>query len=484
MSPNDTILWGFSAIFILVMSVLLVTPIVQRKTDVFTSWNLFLIGAIMFTGLSGFNAAKQGHYLPSYRATDYYMYYAGTLLFYAASFFGYYVWKFPRRFAGRHLLAWPKLSGGVLVALTIILSLMGIFQRVQVPVPLVGQLLFQFGVASPLLSFACAFIAWYRSPRNIMLVALLVGVGVMTLLMVLGVGGSRRYLMAVLAVVPISLYWIWLRYKPTTTIVVWLLVALFVGVPVIKGFSAIRHHMGSAGLSPTERAIRVVQALPKAIVSGGSSEGFMGQDSVESAILAIHMLNDNSERITVSHFHSLIYIFTNPVPRQLWEGKPVGFGSILPVAAGLPKRGINANLGVNVAGQCFYDGGLHTHILYGLIFAAFLRFYDELLVRQAGNPILIGGLVFMAPQLIAFPRGGVETMGLQIILGFAVVVMTGWIARMVFGSGLVYPRTDHMVHYPSMRSPNDWAIWMSSYTAVAASAKQIGDQQHDEEEYP
>lgn len=137
---------------------------------------------------------------------------------------------------------------------------------------------------------------------------------------------------------------------------------------------------------------------------------------------------------------------------------------------------------MNVVGQCFYDGGLYIHVLYGVLCAGFMRFYDELLVRQAGNPVLIGGLVFLAPQIIGFPRGSIDALGLQVILGFFSVLLTCFMSRIVFGTGITYPRTDHLVDYPNLRSPKDWARWMSGYTALAYAAQERAMAQYDDDQ--
>lgn len=470
MSPADRFLYGFSVVFIAVLTLQLVVPTLRRRRDVFTAWNVYLVGAIIFSGLSGINATIRGHYLATYTFQDYQLYALGAVAFHLVATLTYHYYKLPRRLAGRHLLSWPKLSGWVLVILTIGLSLVGLLQRYPLPIPFIGQLLFQFGTVSPLLAFSCAFIAWYRDRNNPLLLALLVIVGTTTLFTTLGVGSSRRYLAGALAVIPVCLYWVWLRYKSTTMIVCVLGIGVLVGVPVLKAYSAVRHTVKTEGAG-TARTLALLRALPSRILSGGSSEGFMGQDSVECAIMTIHMLNDNSDRLQVSTLHTPYYILTNPIPRSLWPEKPIAFGILLPEVAKLEKRGINANLGVNVSGQCYYDGGLWVHLLYGLVWGAFLRFYDELLVRQAGNPLLIGGLVAMSPQIIGFPRGGLETMGLQVFLGFIVVVLASLSAKLIFGVGEKYPRTDHILDYPQLRSPADLARWMQGYTQITQTQR-------------
>ena len=84
MTPLDQQMFLFSAVFSALIAAYLVIPIVLRKRDVFTAWSCFLLGSLMFTGLSGINSTLEPHFLPSYTAGDYLKFYAGVIVFYAA----------------------------------------------------------------------------------------------------------------------------------------------------------------------------------------------------------------------------------------------------------------------------------------------------------------------------------------------------------------------------------------------------------------
>ncbi|TWT47363.1 hypothetical protein [Botrimarina hoheduenensis] len=478
MISNDSLLIAFSYAFIAVMATLLIVPILRRRTDVLTAWNTFLIGAIIFTGVSGIRCANAPHYLPGYTGSDYSLYYLGTVIFYSITVLTYYFFKFPRRLAGITLRNSPPLSGGILVVMVILLMGIGVFQRVQVPIPGLAQLLFQFGVMTPFFALAIAFVAWYRSPSNLLLLVLLLFVGAATLIGSLSLGGSRRYLISALACPAIAYYWISLRYQPNRKIFTQTAIALAITMPIVLGYGLIRHASANTSAQGMQRGVAIVKALPSAIRSGGTSEGLTGQDSVECALLVIHMLNDGSDRLEVDPLYSIKYILGNPIPRVLWPEKPVAIGATLPEVAGIKYT--NANLGINVAAQCYYDGGLWVHVLYGMLMGAFLRYFDELLIRQAGNPLLIGALVGMSAQLIGWPRGGIEVIGLQVVLAFIVMVLVNLGFRLIFGTGFTYPRTDHLLRYPAMRSPADWALWMQSFTAPATSARRYRDEDPNE----
>ncbi|MEO0529381.1 MAG: hypothetical protein AAF266_02265 [Planctomycetota bacterium] len=480
MSSDDLTLYRFSigvAIWALLM---LIVPILRRKSDVFTAWNFFLVGVFTFNGRSGLNAATTPHYLPDISGSSYSWYYLGTVVFYATITATYYFFKYPRRLAGRTLLKWPKITAGNAPILATCLMAMIVGLVVPIPIPVVGQLLSQFALVVPGIALAFMTIVWYRDRTNVVLLAFLVAFAFIAVAAALGAGISRRYLMSSLSAIPVGLYWVWLRYKPTPTILTIIAVALASTVPVVAGFTAIRFSLQDEEVTAVQRAQRLLQALPDAIRRGGSSEGFSGQDSVECALCVIELLNNGSKRMEVDPLYSLKYILANPVPRELWPGKPSAVGAHLVYKFGL--RGTNANLGLNVVGQCFYDGGIVIHVLYAIMMGAFLRYYDELMVRQPGNPLLVGGFVAMSAQILGWPRGGIEVFGLQIIQGFVLIVLTSLLARLVYGVGVVYPRTDHIENFPVLRSQADWQRWMGSFTGglPAANREQYLDSEDED----
>lgn len=464
MSSADLTLYRFSIAVIVWAAVMLVVPVLRRKSDVFTAWNFFLVGVLMFNGRSGINAATSEHYLPELSRSSYTLYYVGTIVFYTTITLTYYFFKVPRRVAGKTLLQWPQFAPVPTAFIAGALMLLAATLVVQIPIPVIGQIALNFGLVSPSIALALVSVAWFRDRTNVFLLAMLLLCLAAAIISALAAGISRRFLMSSLSAVPVALYWVWLRYQSTPKIVTVIAVALASTVPVVAGFTAIRHSLEGEEVTALQRAQRMLQALPEAIKSGGSSEGFTGQDSVECALCVIQLLNDGSKTMEVDYLNSLKFIATNPIPRDVWPEKPSSIGVRLVGLFGI--RGVFANLGLNVVGQCYYDGGLWVHVLYAIMMGSFLRYFDELLVREPGNPLLIGGLVAMSGQLIAWPRGGIESMGMQVIQGFALMVITGWCARMVFGTGLVYPRTDKILDYPVLRSAADLQRWMGSYTAV------------------
>ncbi|QDT67220.1 hypothetical protein MalM25_01170 [Planctomycetes bacterium MalM25] len=469
MDPNDRVLLAFSYSFILVMGLLLVVPVLRRQRDVFCAWNLYLLGTIVFGGLSGINCVTIDHYLPNYKSADYNKFYLGVAVFYPTIIATYHFFRWPRKLAGKSLLKWPELNASTVPLIALPLAAVVVAQVMPIPIPGVHQFLSQAALSAPVLALACAFIVWSRSPSNVFMLLLVLIVFGAAVFGATSSGTSRRYLVGVLATAPVCLYWTWLRYKPTPYILGTLLAAAAIAFPVMMGYTMIRHLIKQNVESSSQRFSNLLNELPKAVQSGGSSEGLMGQDSVEAAIMCIHLLNNGSGALEVDHFFTPKWVLSNPIPRAIWPDKPRSTGIELVHASGLASRGMNFNIGLNVIGQAYHDGGVWMHFLYAFLFGSFLRFVDELLVRQPGNPYLIGALVAMSGQLIAWTRGGIDVMSMQIILVCAITVFVGWAGKIVLGVGLHYPRTDHLVDYPVLRSPADRDRWLRSIGGAVPS---------------
>lgn len=466
MEPNDKVLFLFSIAFIVVMGALLVVPVLRRKSDVFTAWNFFLVGAIVFGGLSGFNCVNHQHYLPDYKASDYAMYYLGTVVFYTTITLTYHYVRWPRRMAGKSFLKWPELNTTTTPMIVLPLAATAAVQVLPFNVPVLTQILFQASLCAPVIGLAISFVAWSRSPTNVFLFLLVVVTLGAAVFAATSSGSSRRYLIGALAAAPIALYWTWLRYKPTAVIVGTIAGLLTLALPVLMGYTMVRHAIRNNSETSSQRFSQLIAELPNAVKEGGSLEGFMGQDSVEAAIMCIHLLNNGSGAVEVYPLYTPYWILVNPIPRSMWPDKPRSIGIGLVHASGLASQGMNFNIGLNVVGQCYYDGGLIIHFLYAVMFGSFLRFVDELLIRQPGNPFIIGALVGMSGQVIGWPRGGIEAMSLQIFMVCFVVTAVYWVGTIVLGGKVQYARTDHVVDYPVLRSPQDRQRWLQSLTGV------------------
>ena len=128
------------------------------------------------------------------------------------------------------------------------------------------------------------------------------------------------------------------------------------------------------------------------------------------------------------------------MPRAIWPDKPRGLGYTLPKTA--KARGTRATWGPGIVGHGFHEGGLHMLVFYAFLAAIALRYLDEMLVRQSTNPYLLAGFAAASGHIVGWTRGDIGTFTIQILTAFAVTFLLGWAGRLVFGTGVVYPRTD------------------------------------------
>ncbi|HMO83468.1 MAG TPA: hypothetical protein PKC18_00970, partial [Lacipirellulaceae bacterium] len=79
---DDRFLLVFSLAFSLWAVAAIVVPYIQRKTDLLTARNFFLLGALLYVGFSGIKAAREGHYF-QYSHSVYLVYYTYIVVFFA-----------------------------------------------------------------------------------------------------------------------------------------------------------------------------------------------------------------------------------------------------------------------------------------------------------------------------------------------------------------------------------------------------------------
>ena len=175
--------------------------------------------------------------------------------------------------------------------------------------------------------------------------------------------------------------------------------------------------------------------------SGGKVLGlFNGDAAAEVACIAIHHYTHEAPP---EPFFTIKYVLANPMPRAFWHDKPKALGETLPHDLGVWKRGY-VNWGPCIVGHGFHEGGAvggyFMLVFYGVLFAAIMRFFDELMRRQPNNPFLIATLGATSAQIVAFSRGDIGYFAVM-ILG---VSMSGLLVplfiRLFSGTGFRYPK--------------------------------------------
>ena len=105
-------------------------------------------------------------------------------------------------------------------------------------------------------------------------------------------------------------------------------------------------------------------------------------------------------------FYTLYSILVNPIPRELWPGKPYGFGKILAMDAGAPEES-GVSYAAGIAGEGFANGGwVGVAFLAGLVGALcgfFAKFAFTLFQSPSTIHLLVAFQAWLAAQY--FIRG-------------------------------------------------------------------------------
>ncbi len=338
---------------------------------------------------------------------------------------------------------WPPGTNGVLFFMLLLALVFSAASVVRIPVQFIAQLTAMTGNKAIPFALAIAFVSWYRQKINPVLITTLVAVVLGSMFLAFYAGTGRRSLIGVFMAIPFCVYWLTLRYKSVKLNLTIATISVVLFTLVVGAHTAIRHRGDRGKSDRLGYAIESLRLLPSKLLDFDITE-LAGQNAVECSLLSIHMY---TRTLKPNPFHTVIFVAVNPLPRAFWPNKPRGLGKVLPEdwANHYGGRRHRATWGPGIVGHAFYEGGLHMLVFYGVLFAAGLRLMDELLMRQASNPYILGAFASVSGHIFGLPRGDIGTFILHIIAGIIMVIFIGWTGRLVFGSSMTYPRTDRLI---------------------------------------
>jgi hypothetical protein len=429
--------WLFTAAMLLAILV----PWLTRRSDLLTTWNLFLLGSANFVGVAAIQAGRATTHLWDYTDADYVRFLVGAVVLYGTLFLTYYKAKGPRRLAGRWLRTWPPIEGPPVLLLIGACATVGLMCLFPVQVQGVAQILYYMGLACSCFALAFALVAYLRNPLNLAMLAVAGAVLLYATLIALVSGTGRRDLLAVFTTVALCVYWVRLRYKPVIPNLPKIAAVGALVLLVVTGYTAIRHRsMTGRGLG---YGLESLTMLPQAIMDdaarSAAGETLAGSDAVEVSLLMIHRF---SYDVDPEPFFTLQFLAAQPIPRAWWPEKPEAIGYRLPRDVGAWRRTGFVNWGPGIVGHGYHEGGPiggpFMLIFYGVLIASCARFMDDLLVRQPDNPFPLAIVGASSGQIIAFARGDISVFTVYLIAVFVTCLLVRALARMFLGTGLVY----------------------------------------------
>jgi hypothetical protein len=447
--PHCGPLYWYGLFVICLTSWLIVVPFLRGKSELLSAWNMLLGGLALFIGFGSLEAAFSPTrfrglqwFEPTAQQVTTYMVYSTVFL--ASLLFFYYFDPFSKSVASRCFNKWPPISTGMMLFISAACLVLAVAARI----PMLQRITF-VGVALTNVShkamlFACvfSFVLWYRQRTNIAWLALFLAVflGMGTLAMV--ASGGRRLLMSVFLVPVLVIYYYqarnWRPTKSLTLVGVGAMCILLVGIV----YATIRHfdRRGEKTERTTSAVVERVKGadITYAVQKFTSDILFaFGQQNVHYAMLIDELLKDG--RIEDKPFNTFKFMASYPVPRRVWQDKPLPLGrfvgtDIVPMFA--KNQGVR--WGCGISGQALYEGGLPMILLFAYLATFCVRLLDDPLRRQPTNPFLLAMLAAASFHVVAWPRGDLGVLSIEIIECFVFTFALAISCRFLFGTNQAY----------------------------------------------
>ncbi len=416
-------LFYFGIAICIVIPLMIITPFLGGNIDLLTYRNVVLAGCFPFIGLSSIGLATGERPYGYYDMEDFFTF-AGMASLFIVLFAVSYNLHRPSQavvlmFTGKRIEV-SNLVGGVLALIAITLSLLDYAMKRLQYLPVLTELL--SALAPSFMAFAALFAigGWMKNKSNFLSLAIMIGVFSFSLIYSIAGGSGRRVLLSVLASLPIYFYWTSKsRFSANTR---WQLLnrlslMLIPLALVVTAYSNLRHYERRENEDAKlvySRAVEAFQKIPTEIVeilSGNKLETIslhIGQDATNcSMLMSSESRKAGSSDVYSSFkipqpFHTILFVVSNPIPRSLWEGKPLGLGYMIPVEV-LHVRGLS--LGAGIVGHCIHEGGIFFIVFYAILFSYLAKVIDMALVQDPGNLFLLGFATATFPNLVMLVRG-------------------------------------------------------------------------------
>lgn len=427
---------------LIVSALAIIIPILRGKSDALTFWNIFLVGGMNFIGISCFEVAYGTFHweqLQWFQPTrhDVQIYIIGTVLFYVSIFFSYFVLTKPiTGFTDRFLNKWPPKSLTITMSMVALAFVVSVGSMALSGIVFVGPLLVNLAQKAIVFAVVFSFCHWFENRRQILFFGTFVGTFAYCSLFSMVAFIGRRLLLSVVGAPAFCLYWLQLRYQSPRRILAGLVIASALTVCVAGFYSAFRHARTIHGADAHRTFTTVIQAMLNTGIEDAfdyvteNTLHFFSQYTGHYTLLTIHLVETRD--IDVEPLNSLKFIATYPIPRALWPGKPNALG--VRIVRDVLRIPIGTNWGLGVVGHGWQEGGYPVIVFYGFLMVVLIRLMDDALRRQPDNRFLLGVLCAGAPHMLAWTRGDISTMTIEVLEALAFAIAVGWFYRFLYGT--------------------------------------------------
>ncbi len=408
--------------------------------DLFSARNFFLLGFIVFQLTSASLTLFTGFY-DAVQCADYgktgliYTFMAMTFLALFLTFYrkGGWATRMASKVRGRYGSIGPSTT--LLIAVLFLAGAV-LWRLVLTQIPVFGVL--AVVVASGLAATAAGLAAWVWAPRwnnpVVGLLSLAIIGGSLTVVF-FGDFGRRNALDIFLACLwgAHHGHWKHIGLKRASYQIIPVGTAAMV---FLAAFTAGRGQLADSRLGVAESFARLGK--------GDMSKGFLDLATGQAAAAcSMWLIDTRPDPFEYQPFHTLRYFIFHPIPRTLWEGKPVGLGSQMTIQASVRNRSKEFSFGPGLMGHIANDNPYLTMVPYAFGFAFMLRFMDQLVRNHRFNPFIIIPLGVALGDVVGLPRGEAGFFLFRI----TTMTVSAWVGIGFFGMiakamGVVMPPPD------------------------------------------
>lgn len=427
---------------IVVSAIAMALPIIRRRGDALTFWNLFLLGGVVFNGLGclevvygTFDWPQLQWFQPTRREVGIYI--VGTILFYVTIFVSYYLLAKPiDRCTRQFLNKWPPNSQVLTLYVVATALLVTLATLASTGVFFVGPLTSNISQKVIVFAVVFTFCNWWENKRQPFWLGLFLGVFLYCALFSMVTYTGRRLLMSVVGAPLFCMYWLNWRYLRPRFILAGMGTACVLVLAATIFYSTFRHARSIHGSDSNRSFQNVIDAMLSTNLEQQveymktNSLHFFSQYTVHYSLLTIQLVENKV--LEVNPLNSLYFLTVYPIPRGIWQSKPVPAG--VRIVNDVLHLDVATNWGLGVVGHCWHEGGYPVVVLYGFLIVVVIHLLDGAMRRYPNNRFLIATLASAAPHVVAWPRGDIGVMSAEIAEAFAFLWICALASRFIFGT--------------------------------------------------
>ena len=430
--PVPTIFGLYLVLLSVVLLLFIRADAVSGRCQLFSTRNFLILGLILFQSVSGSltlfsEQTERGAEISGYTEAGFV--FCLVLTLFIVIMLATYRWangveRFALRKARIRVTSQPRLviAGVTLSAIGIILRFAGS------EIPYVAVLLPQLSAGCLCGGIAFITMAWARSAFNVLIAGIL---GVMIIansaVLLVGAFGRREILGLLFAVVWALFHEKW-RLIPVARLIPRVVVATAGMVAVLLVFSSSRVGGENVDRSLAAQVERIVTIDPRAVeenVVAALAGQFAGG-------ISMWIYDQRTASGGYDPLHSLVYLVTLPIPRDLWPNKPEGLGLTIVDEAGITGVSEGHSWGPGLVGHLIHDVVFFSLPIYAVIIGLVFRYMDARTASSTRDPLTIALFGSALGQILGMPRGDVGLFAFNMAAAFLGVWFFGRIVSAMF----------------------------------------------------